>query len=76
MLNPELKPGDHIILLTMLDEEGMLPGTKGVVIRKVKVFGYDQYEVKWENGKNVQLLSDVDVWKLDKSRMKSEKNID
>lgn len=76
MLNPELKPGDRIVLLTMPDEPGMLPGTKGVVKRKTVVFGHDQYEVEWENGKKLQLLSDADTWMLDKKSQKSQKNID
>lgn len=66
MLNPELEAGDEIILLHM-EDESMLPGTKGTVTKVQK----DPFEsgdeklisVKWENGRTLNLLSTVDVWK-------------
>jgi len=67
MLNPKLEPNDHVILLMMPDEPGMLPGLKGVVRSKSVVFGIEQYDVKWENGRTLALLSDADTWMLDKN---------
>jgi hypothetical protein len=67
MLNPKLEPNDHVILLMMPDEPGMLPGLKGVVIRKSVVFGVEQYDVQWENGRTLAILSDADTWMLDKN---------
>ena len=66
--NPKLSPGDKIILLHMEDET-MSPGLKGVVISVSNVFGEDIYDVEWENGRKLNLLSDVDKWKKSKIRV-------
>ncbi len=73
MINPELKVGDRIVLWSMSDEISVPPGTKGTVTNIVD----DPFEndskiisVNWENGSSLSLLSQVDMWKLDKSKIK------
>jgi hypothetical protein len=65
-INPPLKPGDRIILLSMHGET-MAPGLKGVVTRIQSVVGTDVMYVDWENGRTLALLSDTDAWTLDES---------
>lgn len=65
-INPPLKPGDRIILLSMHGET-MAPGLKGVVTRIQSVVGTDVMYVDWENGRTLALLSDTDAWALDES---------
>ena len=67
-INPELKIGDRVILLkNMVDEQdGPTPGSTGSVI---SVFSFDSdtinYGVKWDDGSQLNLLSDVDTWMLE-----------
>jgi hypothetical protein len=63
---PNLKVGDEIVLVNMLDEFGVIPGTKGVV----KDITEDPFEkgnyiiyVNWKNGSSLSLLSNHDKWK-------------
>jgi len=75
-LNPELEAGDRIILLHMQDPYSKVPmGTKGTVIRNVKLpFGLgNQYEVKWDNGSDLQLIPGEDSWIIDKDKKLSVK---
>jgi hypothetical protein len=65
-INPPLKPGDRIILLSMHGET-MAPGLKGVVTRIEHVLRTDIIFVNWENGSTLSLLSDMDAWTLDES---------
>jgi hypothetical protein len=65
-INPPLKPGDKIILLSMHGET-MSPGLKGVVTRIQSVVGTDVMYIDWENGRTLALLSDTDAWTLDES---------
>ena len=63
MINPELKEGDRVVCLQMEDEfSSVPPGTAGTVERVSKVFGVVQYNVRWDNGSSLALLSDVDAW--------------
>lgn len=64
-INPELEPGDRVLLLHM-DGEALHMGSKGTVVKKVNVpFGLGhQYTVKWDNGSILDLLPDVDSWVL------------
>jgi hypothetical protein len=62
LLNPELNVGDRVVIMDMSGESGIKPGMGGEVKRITKVFGITQYEVKWDNGSSLQLLSDVDKW--------------
>ncbi len=62
LLNPELNIGDRVVIMDMSGESGIKPGMGGEVKRITKVFGITQYEVKWDDGSSLQLLSDVDKW--------------
>jgi len=75
MINPKLQIGDNIVLLHMQDET-MSPGTKGVVIGINNVMGDDMYYVEWDNGSKLNLLADVDAWRLDKKKRKIDESID
>jgi hypothetical protein len=61
-INPELKKGDRIKLISMGDETSLSFGDGGTVKSKVNVFGIPQYGVDWDNGSSLQLLSDTDHW--------------
>lgn len=68
MINPDLKPGDRVVVLHMDDEFSAVPmGTAGTVMSHSKVFGDDQYYVKWDNGSSLGLISSVDVWDTEES---------
>jgi len=65
MLNPEVKEGDQIVLVSMAGESGMPPGLRGVVEKITK----DPFEedgliitVDWENGRSLSLVSTEDLW--------------
>lgn len=69
MTNPIVKPGDRIVLYHMEDETQITPGSKGTVIS----IDRDPFEedgkiikVKWDMGGELPILSNVDVYKLDK----------
>jgi hypothetical protein len=58
--NPELKPGDRIVLISTPDDS--IPfGTRGTVVKDSKTPWGKQYTVKWENGSGLYLLDD-DKW--------------
>jgi hypothetical protein len=65
-LNPELNPNDKIVLVHM-EGELFSPGTKGFV-KSVVDDPFDAggkiYEVKWEDGSTLSLLSVSDYWIL------------
>ena len=63
LLNPELNIGDRVVIMDMSDESGITPGMGGTVTRMVKVFGTIQYEVKWDNGSSLSIVSATDAWK-------------
>ena len=71
VFKPKLKKGDRIILLSMADE-AMPPGLKGVVMDVVNVFSDEVISVKWENGRTLNLLSDLDAWTYDESKQIDE----
>jgi|LakMenE18May11ns_1017448.scaffolds.fasta_scaffold9952425_2 hypothetical protein len=79
MINPELKVGDRVILLTMEGEPNMTyEGGVVVPIDKfnnpyVVVFGHKQYNVKWDNGRTYNLLEDADKWMYEKDFNKKKK---
>lgn len=80
LLNPELNVGDRVVIMDMSGESGIKPGMGGEVKRITKVFGITQYEVKWDNGSSLQLLSDVDKWMKEedwtKLRERKRKKVD
>ena len=59
-------------------ESEMNPGLKGIVLSKSRVFGDDQYVVKWENGSQLSLISSADAWdkleNFNKRKQKKERN--
>lgn len=63
MTNPKLKPGDRVVLLYM-DGESLPPGITGIVKKSHVLFGTEQYEVDWEDGSKLSLISGEDAWKL------------
>lgn len=73
MINPELKIGDAVILLHMDGETSIPPGTKGKVLAHSRVFGDDQYTVKWENGSTLAIISSVDLWDTEENRQSKKK---
>lgn len=73
MINPELKIGDTVILLHMDGETSIPPGTKGKVLSHSRVFGDDQYTVKWENGSTLAIISSVDLWDTEENRQSKKK---
>jgi hypothetical protein len=72
MINPKLKPGERVILLHMDGETSVLPGTWGTVIKAYELFGSDQYDVNWDNGSTLSLISGDDMWD---NKERKKKNI-
>lgn len=78
-MNPELNIGDKILLYHMEGEFSVPPGTQGVVknvsddpfIENAKI-----YNVEWETGNRLALLSDTDSWKLFKDDINEQNDID
>lgn len=78
-MNPELNIGDKILLYHMEGEFSVPPGTQGVVknvsddpfIENAKI-----YNVEWETGNRLALLSDTDSWKLLKDDINEQNDID
>ena len=67
-MNPKVKKGDKIVLVYMKDEQGMTPGTKGVVSRVAEdPFEKDEMliSVDWQNGRSLSIVSSEDLWLLD-----------
>jgi hypothetical protein len=74
-MNPKVKEGDKIVLVYMKDEQGMTPGTKGVVTRvQEDPFEKDDLliSVDWENGRNLSIVSAEDLWLLDEGERLNE----
>ena len=74
-MNPKVKEGDKIVLVYMKDEQGMTPGTKGIVTRVQE----DPFEkgdllisVDWENGRSLSIVSAEDLWLLDEGERLNE----
>ena len=65
MLNPKLNKGDRVLLLHM-EGEMVSPGTKGVV-RSITKDPFEKdgviYNVNWDDGGSLSLLSTTDAWK-------------
>lgn len=72
-MNPKLNVGDRVVLLYMDDESSVTPGTKGKVTRITQVFGDDQYNVDWDNGSKLALISSVDVWDTEENYEKRKR---
>jgi hypothetical protein len=64
-INQKLCVGDKIKLWHMEGETGMPPGLEGIVTRLTNFSDNTiQYEIKWKNGRTLDLLSDTDAWIL------------
>ena len=78
MLNPELKEGDQIVLVSMAGESGMTPGLRGIV-EKITVDPFEEdgliISVDWENGRNLSLVSTEDLWMLYSDYKKKSMNL-
>lgn len=65
-LNPKLEIGDEVVCYHMEGEMNVPPGSKGTVVKIQSdpiIPDAFMYNVKWENGQTLPLLSDVDTWK-------------
>lgn len=74
-MNPELKVGDKIRLYHMEGESQVLPNMVGVVtmVRPHPDSENEKiYDVKWEDGNFLGLISDLDFWK----KVKEDKDIE
>ena len=60
-LNPQLKPGDRIVLIDMTDEPTLSFGDKGTFTGVHKGGGFNQYKIKWDKGGSLYMLDD-DKW--------------
>jgi predicted Abi (CAAX) family protease len=70
MLNPKLKEGDRVILLHM-EGEMMSPGSKGTVTKVNRDPFEDDayiYNINWDEGGSLSLLSITDAWRIDKEK--------
>lgn len=75
VLNPLLEVGDEVICYHMEGEMTIRPGLKGTVIKIQEdpiVPDALLYQVKWENGQSLPLLSDVDTWKKTKKKIEEQ----
>jgi len=75
MINPELEVGDRVIILHMEDEVPVAMGTKGTVMSKSVVFGDTQYNVDWDNGSKLAIISSVDKWDKEENFKNRRKKI-
>lgn len=74
-LNPKLEVDDVVILYHMEGEMQVPLGTKGRVLTVTPdpvVKDAVMYQVQWENGSKLPLLSDSDTWKKAKIEIKEE----
>jgi len=68
MINPKLNIGDRVVLLHMDGEMSVSPGEQGTVTSVSKVFGDDQYNVSWDGGSKLALISSADLWDIPKEK--------
>jgi hypothetical protein len=68
MESPKLKIGDIIMLIYMEDPNPVDTMSLGVVrTGPISVFGDDQYDVNWEDGRKLAIISGVDRWETEES---------
>jgi hypothetical protein len=69
-VNPELKPGDRIMLIHMEDPyPSVTPTDTGTVVKKISLLGVDGYEINWDNGSKLSIWNDVDIWRKEKNKI-------
>ena len=73
-LNPELKVGDEVVLLYMVDEPSMKTFTFGTVKAINNTPWGPQYTVKWDNGRELDLIPETDKWAL-KDEFLNKRNV-
>lgn len=72
-MNPELKVGERVRCVLMKDDElSVPPGTWGKVQKITQVGDTTHYQIEWENGSSLALLSDVDLWDTGKKHKLQE----
>ena len=72
-VNPELKPGDRIMLIHMEDPYPSVgPTDLGTVVKKITLLGVDGYEINWDNGSKLSLWNDVDIWRKEKNKIQEQ----
>jgi hypothetical protein len=74
-LNPVLDIGNEVVCYHMEGELAVPPGTKGKVTKITKdpiVPDSLMYNVDWENGQKLPLLSDVDTWKVIEKKIEEQ----
>ena len=58
--------GKRIKMIFMDDEQAIEPGTMGTVI---KVDGIGQIQVKWDNGRTLSVIPEVDQFEIEDSKI-------
>ena len=59
-MNPVLKVGERVRCVLMKDDElSVPPGTWGKVQKVTQIGDTTHYQIEWENGSSLALLSDV-----------------
>ena len=61
-VNQVLSVDDKVRLLYMDDPTAIPPNSEGVVVGIQKTPWGEQYVVKWENGRTLDIMGDADVW--------------
>jgi len=67
MESPKLKTGDIIMLIYMDDPNPVDTMSLGKVHKHTNLFGDDQYDVNWEDGRKLAIISGVDRWETEQS---------
>jgi hypothetical protein len=65
-LTTENIEGKRIRMIFMDDEQAIEPGTMGTVI---KVDGIGQVQVKWDNGRTLSVIPEVDQFEIEDSKI-------
>jgi hypothetical protein len=73
-INPELNVDDKVKIIHM-EGEKMAPGTKGIVLSVGQDPFYDDgfiYDVKWEDGRKMAIVTETDYWILDEENINED----
>ncbi len=61
----DVKPGDRIELVAMNDDPDPIPaGTRGTVQHVNQLSGWSQFDVQWDNGRTLMLVTPEDRFRL------------
>jgi len=61
-VNHVLRADDRVRLLYMDDPMGIPANSEGTVVGIQKTPWGEQYMVKWDNGRTLDIMADADVW--------------